>query len=154
VQWSSLIGAVVGALIGVSATVASEHMRWRRGRQDSDKATKRQTYADYLAALSLTRNELRLAALKSSIPPPERSKRAAKAFSTGRTYELRYQVALIAPMELTAASDHAFRSLRQLRDLVQDGTLRTDSSYAEQKAIWEAAFTALRDRMKNDLEVS
>jgi hypothetical protein len=154
VQWSSLIGAIVGALIGVSATLASEHLRWRRGRQDSDKATKRETYADYLAALALTRNELRLAALKDSTPLPQRSKRAAEAFSTGRAYELRYQVALIAPTEVTAASDDAFRSLRNLRDLVEDGTIRTNSAYIGQKAVWDAAFAALRDRMKVDLERS
>jgi hypothetical protein len=149
-----LIGAVVGALIGVSATLASEHMRWRRGRQDSDKATKRQTYADYLAALSLTRNELRLAARRSSLPLGQRSKRAAEAFRTGGAFELRYQVALIAPTEVITASDQAFRTLRLLRDLVEDGTLHTDAAYIGQRDVWEGTFAALKDHMRYDLEAS
>jgi hypothetical protein len=144
----------VGALIGVSATLTSEHMRWRRGRQDSGKATKLQTYADYLAALALTRNELHLAALNGSIPVGQRSQRAAESFSTGRIYELRYQVALIAPPKVSAASDHAIRSLRKLRDLVAGGTLRMDSPYVAQRAVWDEAFAALMDSMKHDLEIS
>ena len=153
-QWGSLIGAVVGALIGVSATLSAEQMRWRRGRQDSDKTAKRQTYADYLAALSLTRNELRLASRRSSIPLEERSERAAESFRTGRAYELRYQVVLIAPTEVISASDRAFRALREIQQLVEDGTLHTDTPYIAQRDAWEAAFAALRDRMREDLDAS
>ena len=140
VEWGSLIGAAVGALIGVSATLASEHMRWRRGRQDTDKASKMRIYAGYLAALSLTRNELRVAARTGSVSQKSRSQRAAEAFKTGEAYELRYQVALIAPQDVIAASDEAFRALRQLRDLVEGGTLHTDGSYIRQRDVWEAAF--------------
>jgi len=154
VQWSSLVGAVVGALIGVSATLSSEHMRWRRGRQDADKATKRQTYAEYLAALSLTRNELRLASRRSSIPLEEGSRHAAESFKTGGAYELRYQVTLIAPTEVISASDDAFRALREIQFLVEDGTLHTDASYIERREVWEARFSVLRDRMRQDLNAS
>ena len=122
-QWSSLIGAVVGAFIGVSATLSSEHLRWRRGRQDlSTRAGKRQTYAEYLSALSLTRNELRLASRNSSIPLEERAKRAAESFKTGRAYELRYQVILIAPEAVIEASDNAFRALQKIQRQVEDRT--------------------------------
>lgn len=153
-QWSSLIGAVVGALIGVSATLSSEHLRWRRGRQDSDKATKRQLYADYLAALSRTRNELRLASRRSSSPPEERARRAEEAFKAGEAYELRYQVSLVASSHIIAVSDETFRKLRGIQHLVEDGMLHTDAAYIQQRDLFEASFAALRDHMRNDLDAS
>ena len=153
-QWSSLIGAVVGALIGVSATLSSEHLRWRRGRQDSDKASKRQTYAEYLSALSLTRNELRLASRNSSIPLEERAKRAAESFKTGRAYELRYQVMLIAPEVVIEASDNAFRALRRIQRQVEDGTLHTEASYIALRETWDSSFDVLTDRMRQDIDAS
>jgi hypothetical protein len=153
-QWSSLIGAVVGALIGVSATLSSEQLRWRRGRQDSDKASKRQTYAEYLSALSLTRNELRLASRNSSIPLEERVRRAAESFNTGRAYELRYQVVLIAPEAVIDASDNAFRALRKIQRQVEDGTLHTDASYIALRETWDVSFDVLTDRMRQDIDAS
>jgi hypothetical protein len=154
VEWSSLAGTALGALIGVSATLSAERTRWRRGRRDTDKATKHQTYAEYLAALSRTRNEVRGAALSESVPAADRSRRAAEAFRTGRAYELRYQVELIGPDSVVIASDKTFRTLRELRDLVEGGALHRDDIYLGQRDLWDAAFAELRERMKADLSMS
>jgi hypothetical protein len=150
-EWSPLIGTVLGAAIGISATLATDQARWRRGRRDADLAVKRETYAEYLAALALTRQELHLAALSASRPLAQRTELAAKSFSTGRAYELRYQVSLIGPEEVKSASDQAFRALRRLRDLVQDGGVRGDTTYIEQRDAWEDALASLMARMKEDL---
>jgi hypothetical protein len=154
VEWSSLAGTALGALIGVSATLSAERTRWRRGRRDSDKVVKRQTYADYLAALSRARNEVRSAAFSGSVPLADRSRRAADAFKTGETYELRYQVALLGPDSAVSASDSEFRALRGLRDLVEAGTLHRDDNYLHQRSVWDPAFNELMQRMKDDLLVS
>jgi hypothetical protein len=61
-----------GTNVTVSVVVAP-NMRWRRGRQDSDKTAKRQTYADYLAALSLTRNDWSRTERCIRIPPTSRN---------------------------------------------------------------------------------
>ena len=153
-QWSSLIGAVVGALIGVSATLSSEYTSWRRGRRDTDKAARRKTYAEYLSALSLTRNELRLASRDGSIPVDERSKRAAESFKIGGAYELRYQVVLMASKDVIEASDDAFRALRRIQRVVETGTLHTEKRYIELRDAWDASFDVLTDRMRDDLEAS
>ena len=153
-EWSSLAGTALGALIGVSATLAAERTRWRRGRQDTDKATKQRTYAEYLAALSRTRNEIRGAAISESVPAADRSRRAAEAFRTGGAYELRYQVELIGRDSVIVASDKAFRTLRELRDLVEGGTLHRDDVYLGRRDVWDAAFSELRQHMKADLSIS
>lgn len=153
-EWSPLIGTALGAVIGISATLATDRARWQRGRRDADLALKRQTYAEYLAALALTRQELHLAAFSASTPLAQRTELAAKSFSAGRAYELRYQVALIGPSELKSASDQAFRALRKLRDLVQDGAIRSDTNYVEQRDVWEDALASLMTMMEEDLTVT
>jgi hypothetical protein len=144
----------VGALIGVSATLSAEYMRWRRGRIDSDKAAKQHTYAEYLSALSFTRNELRLAARNSSISLEERAGRAAESFKSGRTYELRYQVELVAPKAVIGASENAFRALRRIQRLVENGTLHTEQPYKELRETWEGRFRELTDQMRQDIDAS
>jgi hypothetical protein len=111
-------------------------------------------YADYLAVLSLTRNELRLAARSNYGPAEARYRRAAEALKTGSAYELRYQVALVASESVITASNEAFRAVRRLSELVEGGTLHTDDSYIRQRDAWEMAFAMLRDRMREDLEAS
>lgn len=110
-------------------------------------------YADYLSSLSRTRNELRLAAHRESAPPEERIKLAEEAFKEGQTYELRYQVSLLASTSLVRASDTAFRSLRNLRDVVAAGGVREQTNYIVARDAWEEAFADLRIAMRRDLGI-
>ncbi|MBW5420269.1 hypothetical protein GKQ77_01620 [Streptomyces sp. BG9H] len=151
-NWSSLLSTGVGALIGVSATLAAEWTRWKRNRHDNDQAIKRQTYAEYLAALSRTRNELRMAAWAPAMPREERARLAQEAFKAGGAYELRYQVALLAPEMVDQASIAAFRTLRDLRDVVEAGVVRTEEPYIELRVRWDDLFAELRRQMRADLQ--
>ncbi|MFF8371878.1 MULTISPECIES: hypothetical protein [Streptomyces] len=151
-QWASLISTAVGALIGVLATLAADLSRAKHTRQDSEHNTRRQLYADYLAALARTRNHLRLAARSAHTPPEERASQAIEAFKEGNAYELRYQVALISSAPVIEASTTAFRALRDLRDLIEEGALHTVPRYLELRARWEECFAELRITMRNGLK--
>ncbi|WP_412516238.1 hypothetical protein K8Z49_35315 [Actinomadura madurae] len=151
VDWLAPASTALGALLGVSSTLAVERLRWKRGHVDKVQESKRNLYVEYLAALSRTRDELRIAARTSAMPPHRRAERAVEAFKDGRAYELRYQVSVVAPCEIIAVSDYAFRVLRELRDIVESGALHTDERYIRQRDIWEAAFADLRARIRNDL---
>ncbi|MGW9047650.1 hypothetical protein ACWGQL_34645 [Streptomyces lydicus] len=142
----------MGAVIGVLATLAADLSRTKRTRQDNEHNTRRQLYADYLAALARTRNHLRLAARSAHTPPEERARKAIEAFKEGNAYELRYQVALISSAPVIEASTTAFRALRDLRDLIEEGALHTEPSYLELRDRWEERFAELRTTMRNDLE--
>jgi len=151
-QWGSLISTALGAVIGVLATLAADLSRAKRTRQDNEHNTRRQLYADYLAALARTRNNLRLAARSAHTPPGERARKAIEAFKEGNAYELRYQLSLISPAPVIEASTAAFRALRDLRDLIEDGALHTDHSYLDLRDNWEERFAELRTVMRRDLD--
>ncbi|RXS68751.1 hypothetical protein EST54_08090 [Streptomyces sioyaensis] len=148
------MSTVVGAVIGVLATLAADLSRAKRTRQDSEHNARRQLYADYLAALASTRNHLRLAARSAHTPPEERARKAIEAFKEGNAYELRYQVALISPRSVIEASTAAFRALRDLRDLIEEGALHTEPSYLDLRDCWEERFAELRTVMRNNLNSS
>lgn len=74
-----------------------------------------------------------------------------EAFRDGNAYELRYQVALVAPTAVVDASTAAFRALRDLRDLIEEGATHTEQNYLELRDHWEDRFAELRTAMKSDL---
>ncbi|MFI2260886.1 hypothetical protein [Streptomyces tubercidicus] len=149
--WGSLLSTLLGALIGVLSTLAADRSRAIRTRRDNDQNVRRQLCADYLAALAQTRNFLRLAARSRSTPVEERAREAVEAFRDGNAYELRYQVALVAPTAVVDASTAAFRALRDLRDLIEEGATHTEQNYLELRDHWEDRFAELRTAMKSDL---
>ncbi|WP_229700017.1 hypothetical protein [Streptomyces kronopolitis] len=143
-----------GAAIGTLATLTTDLSRAKRTRQHNEHNTRRQLCADYLAALARTRNNLRLAARSAHTPPEERARKAIEAFKEGNAYELRYQLALIAPTPVIEASTAAFRALRDLRDLVEEGALHTDPSYLDLRDHWEERFAELRTAMRSTLDTT
>lgn len=138
-------------MIGVGATLVADRTRWKRDHRDRQKETKRQIYAEYLSALSRTRNELRLAARNPQVPLEERARTATEAFKSGGAYELRYQVAITAPPVVVDASTDAFRALRDLRDLVEAGATHHEPDYLRSRDAWESTFSELRRRIRDDL---
>ncbi|RRQ86327.1 hypothetical protein [Streptomyces griseofuscus] len=150
-DWGSIVSTSLGAVIGIASTLATDQIRTRRGREDKDQAARQQLYGDYLAALARTRNQLRMAARPTGLPDEERLRRAAEAFHEGNAYELRYQIAVVAPREVVEASTAAFRSLRDLRDLVETGALHTSEDYVQARNRWELLLAELRIAMRRDL---
>ena len=150
-DWSSPLSTLLGALIGVSSTLAVDRVRADRERLDKDKAVKRQVYADYLAALTRTRNELRSAARDPEAAPEDCRRTAVEALRDGGAYELRYQVAVLAPTAVDQASVDAFHALRDMHDLVEEGAVHTDPDYREAHRRWDERFTSLRELVRKDL---
>lgn len=150
-DWAPLVSTTLGAVIGIASTLATDRARTRRGRQDTDRAARQQLYGDYLAALARTRNQIRMAARPTALPAAERTRRAAEAFHEGNAYELRYQIAVVAPQPVVEASTAAFRALRDLRDHVEAGAHHTSPDYVQARDRWELLLTELRRTMRRDL---
>jgi hypothetical protein len=152
-DWSPLLSTLLGATIGLGSAVVLERGKSARDGRQRTLDQRRTVYAEYLSALSRTRNEIRLAASKDSEPAEERSKQAREAFKEGGAYELRYQVALLAPEQVVSASDAAFRALRDVRDVVVAGAVHGEAGYVSDRDKWESRFAALREEMRRDLKV-
>lgn len=148
-----LLTTVLGAVIGVGATLVADLTRASRSQREGDRASKRQAYGDYLAALSLTRHNLRVAARSSVASVDDRARLAFDAFKDAKAYEMRYQVALVAPDQVIEASTSAFNALRSLRDLVEGGGgTHDDPAYRAAQDQWANRFAELRHRMRSDLD--
>ncbi|MFF4233718.1 hypothetical protein [Streptomyces sp. NPDC001820] len=149
-NWASLISAVLGAGIGITSTLLVDQARWRRDSHERLRTERREVYNAYLTALSRTRNGLREAA---RLPQEARAEQAREAFHTGGAYELRIQMTITAPGDLTARSEVAYRSLRALRNEIERGASHQDEEYAQRREAYEIALGALRREMRTDLRV-
>jgi hypothetical protein len=152
VDWGTLIGTALGAVVGVGSTVLAERSRWKREFATRERSERRQLYGDYLAALSRTRNELRRLSRSPSVPAEERARLAGESFRSGGAYELRYQMAITAPEPVAEPSERALRALRDLHDRLEYGGIHTDESWIGCHYAFITALEELRAAMRADLE--
>ncbi|MHA6757957.1 hypothetical protein [Streptacidiphilus sp. PAMC 29251] len=150
-DWIPLVSTVLGALICVVATTVADRSRWKRQRSDKAEEVKRRVYVEYLSALSRTDNALRDTARNPTLPQIDRATAAQEAFRAGGCYELRYHIGVVAPEPVVEAATATFRTLRDLRDLVEAGTTHSDDAYRSQRDMWYDRFPSLRRAMREDL---
>ncbi|MEU5438738.1 hypothetical protein AB0G73_36130 [Streptomyces sp. NPDC020719] len=147
--WMTLASAVVGAFIATASAALLDRSRWRREQDDRLISARRALYSEYLTCLSQARNDFRSLARNQTVSLPERERSARDSFA--RCYDVRYQMSITAAANVFAASEDAFRRLRDMRDLAAAGALAADEAYAGGRADYEAALTRLRDAMRLDL---
>ena len=149
-DWSIPLSTLLGAFLGVGATLVADRARWRRESQQRRTDLRREVYADYLAALHRANDALR--ALSLSDPPEAgRASAAREAFRGGGVQAAREQVALTAPAAVVQAADTAFGSQRALRDLVAAGVPASHPDYAAALDTHIGALDRLRNAMRADL---
>lgn len=154
VDWGTLIGTALGAVVGISSTTLAERSRWKRDTSAQERAAKRQLYSEYLAALSRTRNELRALARSPSTPADERGREAGRVFRTGGAYELRHQMAITAPEYVNALSVRALHRLRDLLDRLEVGDVHTEDTWNQGHEAFIEVLDDLRAAMRSDLGVT
>ncbi|MFF7200616.1 hypothetical protein [Streptomyces sp. NPDC008141] len=152
-EWISPVSTALGAVIGVGSTLLAERLRWRRDRITQAHATRQQLYADYSAALSRMRTALSEYA-HAVQPVEERARRVRELFLAPGAYELRHQLAILAPREVIDASQAAFLVLRETRDCLVAGADADSASYRELDEAFDGAIGRLRTVMRRDLGVS
>ncbi|MEV5259358.1 hypothetical protein AB0L02_15055 [Streptomyces anulatus] len=111
---------------------------------------RRQLYAEYTSALSRIRTALNECA-QEDIPAAERRRKVREEFLTPGAYEIRHQLAIVAPPEIVDAARLAFVVLRDTRDLLVAGASVDDAAYEELEERFDAAVTELRTVMRLDL---
>ncbi|MFH9121464.1 hypothetical protein [Streptomyces globisporus] len=149
-EWIPLVSTALGAAIGIGSTLLADRARWRRDRAGQDLDVRRQLYADYTAALSRIRTALNECA-QEDIPTAERTRRVREEFLTPGAYEIRHQLAIVAPPEIVGAARAAFVVLRDTRDLLAAGASVDDAAYADLEERFDSAVAALRTVMRLDL---
>ncbi|WP_409055247.1 hypothetical protein [Streptomyces sp. SYP-A7185] len=121
VEWSSLIGTGLGAVLGVGATLAGEHMRWRRTLRDNRLQDHRNLYAECLVSFRRAHEAMRLAADEEHPSPQARAARIRQVYQASGCDEARERLILTATDEVAAAIDASYASLRTIREVLAAG---------------------------------
>lgn len=149
-EWMTPVGTALGAVIGVGSTLLADRIRWNREREDRALEMRKQLYADYSAALSRMRTSLNECA-HGGITPDERGQRIRELFLEPGAYELRHQLAILAPQEVVEAARTAFLVLKDIRDCLLDGADANGTAYGELSDSLDGALASLRLVMRRDL---
>lgn len=128
-EWATLVGTGLGAVVGVGATVLGEHVRWQRTTRDSRLHDRRNMYADCLVSLRRAHEAMRLAADENHASPQERAARIRQAFQSSGCDEARERLVLTASDDVTAAIDASYHSLREVREALASGSPLTSEIY-------------------------
>ncbi|MGW1954269.1 hypothetical protein ACWCPI_16175 [Streptomyces sp. NPDC001920] len=150
-DWGTLAGTALGAILGVTTTLLGERSRWQREHSAREHAVKQQLYAEYLGALSLTTHRLRDLKRSVGLSREERIEQAGNILGATNAYHLRYQILIIAPEHLGDMADRAFARLRDLRDRFDEPDVTSDPEWPSNLAALTEALKALRTAMRSDL---
>ncbi|MGW7075305.1 hypothetical protein [Streptomyces sp. NPDC054866] len=148
-EWTTLVSTVVGAGIATASAAVLERQRGRRERADRGADVRRELYGSYLASLSHARHACGVIVRSDKLEGAGRLAAAREAFEP--CIALRYQVAVVAPAVVVLASERAFRSLRDLRDVAAGGGRADGESYLAGRDRYADDLIALRESMRGDM---
>ena len=154
VDWGTLAGTALGAVLGVSTTLLGERSRWRRENTSRERAAKQQLYSEFLAALWVTRHRLRDLKRSIDLSREERIKQSGEILAAANAYQLLYQMHIMAPEPLGDVADQTFVRLRNLRDRFDEPDVSTDPEWSATQGALGEALEALRRAMRSDLKAS
>jgi hypothetical protein len=151
VEWGTLVGTTLGAVVGVGATLAGEHLRWRRTVRDNRLQDRRTMYADCLVALRRAHEAMRLAADEEYSDPQARAAKIRQAFQASGCDEARERLVLTAPSDVTEAIDASYHSLRRVRETLASGSTLASHEYDTARQAHGDATRAARTVFRQDL---
>lgn len=122
----------------MTTTLLVDSIRARREKRQRSEDVRRQSYTDYLVALTETDAALQLVALGESTPVDRAA--AVAAFRSKSILAHRYQVSLVASPAVAEAAETAYARLRDIREALATTALEvgTRSSSSEGSTEWKA----------------
>jgi hypothetical protein len=150
VDWSAVVSTLVGAIVGVGATMLADRARWKRDQGRERDQLRRESYGGYISAIIIAHEAMRAAAVGDG--PPE-GKRAAitEAFRSADPYVHRFELSLLAPADVVADAVTVFRRVRDIRDLLISGIGAESAVYRAAQTAYYDAIKAMSDTMRRDL---
>ncbi|WP_097216674.1 MULTISPECIES: hypothetical protein [unclassified Streptomyces] len=150
-EWVTLVGTALGAVLGVGATLAGEHLRWRRTVRDSRLQDRRTMYVDCLVALRRAHEAMRLVADENHTDPQTRAAKIRQVFQASGCDEARERLVLTATADITEAIDGSYHSLRDIREALASGCTIASEEYQAARQIHGDATRAARVVLRADL---
>jgi hypothetical protein len=151
-DWLAPINTLIGAGIGVGATLVADRLRWRRDRVMAAEEARRQAYAAFMGALADAYQRLYEIARHGKPGGPAQA--SVDVFRTSNLYPLRYQLVLIAPWEVVEPTNEVFWKIRELRDLVATGASSAGVDFRRIERAYLDAAEEAQVAMRRDLGTS
>ncbi|MEU4475233.1 hypothetical protein [Micromonospora sp. NPDC023888] len=153
-EWSTILGTIVGAVVGLMSVFLADHLRWRREDKSRLLQARQQVYVDFLAALSKAHSDMRSVAFRTGFSQVERSHALLEALDASGVWRLRQSISLIGSRKLMHDVVAAARSLEGVREVLsQDADVSSDRYITARNNLW-AANAALRELMRKDLGIA
>lgn len=146
-----MIAVVLGGVIGVGSTLATDRARWRRDRATQDRETLRTVYVQYLEALAQARDVISHASQEVHRSAEERAQIAWTVTRDHGVYARQYALELIAPTEVVEKTKAVAAKLVAYRDAVVSGETFADAGCTEARRALRHARHALMSAMRDDL---
>ncbi|MFJ4468480.1 hypothetical protein ACIP2X_13495 [Streptomyces sp. NPDC089424] len=150
-EWATIVGTGLGAVLGVGATLAGEHLRWRRTVRDNRLQDRRTLYVDCLVALRRAHEAMRLAADEEHGDPQTRAARIRQAFQASGCDEARERLILTAAADVADAVDASYHTLRRVRETLASGCKVTSEEYQAARQAHGDATRAARTVLRQEL---
>ncbi|MEU6283080.1 hypothetical protein [Streptomyces sp. NPDC047028] len=152
-EWGTLAGTGIGALVGVGSTLLADRVRWRRDDADRARRERRDIYVTCLTKYRLAYEDMHTAATVHRDGPHARRESAVReAFRASGCDEVRETALICAPEEMSAVIEDVYASLRELLEVFAAGepALGTpefeESRLRHARAVW-AARAAMREEL-------
>jgi hypothetical protein len=101
-SWFTLLGTVVGGLIGVLSTLITERGRFKRELAKLDREARRQLYADFLTADADAHESMRAQAYSGQVGESLRVG-VQDAFADSQLNPARWKMTVLAPAEVVVS---------------------------------------------------
>ncbi|WP_277441666.1 hypothetical protein [Streptomyces sp. SPB162] len=150
-EWTTLVGTGLGAVLGVGSTLLGEHVRWRRTIRDNRLQDRRNLYVDCLVALRRAHEAMRLAADEEHTSPQVKAARIRQLFQASGCDEARERLILTATDAVMSAIDASYHSLRDVREILASGSSLTSASYQTARQAHGDATRAARVVLRSEL---
>ncbi|MBC3842960.1 hypothetical protein GXW82_30670 [Streptacidiphilus sp. 4-A2] len=146
-----LLSTIVGAVIGIGATLAADRSRWRREERRQALELRREVYTQFVSALKDAGEEIRAVALGDHGSGADRDAAVREAVRGTGLYTASERLWLVGPPQVVAAGNEAFHCLRRLRDAYARGAAVGSAVDAPLIAERRTAMAAMRGLMREDL---
>ncbi|MEU6259109.1 hypothetical protein [Streptomyces sp. NPDC047043] len=151
-EWTTLAGTGIGAVIGVGSTLLADRVRWRRDAAERNHRERRDIYVTCLTRYRQAYEAMHTAAVadrgRDTLDTAVR-----EAFRASGCDEVRESALICAPQELSDVLEDVYTTLRELLEVFAAGDPPLDSpDFQEHRLRHGRAVWAARAAMRRDLE--
>lgn len=148
-QWITLLGTALGAVIGLGSALLNDMLRYRRDQQNHHRSVRQELYSEFLSVLTDAHESMRAASQKNYESTAGRESSIHDLFRA--CYRMRYQISIIAEHGVIDRSEAAFRKMHDIRDLLSQGESLESAHYKELRTEWGTLLRQLQNSTRVEL---